>query len=98
VGWRPAGIRLPIAALGCCGGVAAVAFALRHLAAFPDHRVLIVAVEVPSLTFQHDDRSIDNLSASLVFGDGAAATVMGGGPSQDRLTVRGVASHLLPGS
>ena len=98
IGLRPDVIRLPITELGCSGGAAAVAFAHRHLAAFPDHRVLIVAVEVPSLTFQHDDRSIDNLTASLVFGDGAAATVMGGGLSQDRLTIRGVASHLLPGS
>lgn len=98
IGLRPDVIRLPITELGCSGGAAAVAFAHRHLAAFPDHRVLIVAVEVPSLTFQHDDRSIDNLTASLVFGDGAAATVMGGRPSQGRLTVRGVASHLLPGS
>ena len=98
IGLRPDVIRLPITELGCSGGGAAIAVAHRHLAAFPDHHVLIVAVELSSLTFQHGDRSIDNLTASLVFGDGAAATVMSGGASQDRLTVRGVASHLLPDS
>lgn len=98
IGLRPDVIRLPITELGCSGGAAAVAAAHRHLAAFPDHRVLVVAVEVSSLTFQHDDRSIDNLTASLVFGDGAAATVMGGGVAQSRLTVRGAASRLLPDS
>jgi len=98
IGLRPDVIRLPITELGCSGGAAAIAVAHRHLAAFPDHRVLVVAVELSSLTFQQDDRSIDNLTASLVFGDGAAATVMSGGLSHDRLTVRGVASHLLPDS
>jgi alkylresorcinol/alkylpyrone synthase len=98
MGLRSDVIRLPITELGCSGGAAAVAAAHRHLAAFPHHRVLVVAVEVSSLTFQHDDRSIDNLTASLVFGDGAAATVMGGDGTHSRLTVRGAASRLLPDS
>jgi len=98
MGLRSDVIRLPITELGCSGGAAAVAAAHRHLAAFPHHRVLVVAVEVSSLTFQHDDRSIDNLTASLVFGDGAAATVMGGDGAHSRLTVHGAASRLLPGS
>jgi len=96
IGLRSDVIRLPITELGCSGGAAAVAAAHRHLAAFPDHRVLVVAVEVSSLTFQHGDRSIDNLTASMVFGDGAAATVMGGDGARCRLTVRGAASRLLP--
>lgn len=96
IGLRSDVIRLPITELGCSGGAAAIAAAHRHLAAFSDHRVLVVAVEVSSLTFQHDDRSIDNLTAALVFGDGAAAAVMGGDGAHRRLTVRGAASRLLP--
>lgn len=95
VGLRPDVIRLPLTELGCSGGAAAIACAHRHLAAFPADRVLVVAVEVPSLTFQRDDRSVDNLAASLVFGDGAAAVVVGGGAGPG-LNVRGVASHLVP--
>ena len=98
MGLRSDVIRLPITELGCSGGAAAVAAGHRHLAAFPDHRVLIVAVEVASLTFQRGDRSIGNLTASLVFGDGAAAAVMGGAAAAAGLTVRGAASQLLPES
>jgi alkylresorcinol/alkylpyrone synthase len=97
IGLRPDVIRLPLTELGCSGGAAAVAAAHRHLAAFPDHRVLVVSVELPSLTFQRQDRSLDNLAASLVFGDGAVAAVMG--PAADGcLQVRGAAAHLVPES
>jgi alkylresorcinol/alkylpyrone synthase len=96
IGLRPDVTRLPLTELGCSGGAAAVAAAHRHLAAFPDDRVLVVAVELPSLTFQQADRSLGNLTASLVFGDGAAAAVLGGGASGRGLHVRGAASRLLP--
>ncbi len=96
IGLRPDVIRLPLTELGCSGGAAAIAAAHRHLAAYPGDRVLVVAVEVPSLTFRQEDRSLDNLTASLVFGDGAAATVLAGQGAG--LHVRGVATRLLPGS
>src|SRR5262249_59579560 len=51
-----------------------------------------------SAPYQHDVRSIDNPTAPLVFGDGAAAPVMGGAGAHSRLTVHGAASRLLPGS
>jgi alkylresorcinol/alkylpyrone synthase len=96
IGLRPDVTRLPLTELGCSGGAAAVAAAHRHLAAYPDDRVLVVAVELPTLTFRPDDRSLDNLTAAMVFGDGAAAAVMGTSPSG--LQVRGAASRLLPDS
>lgn len=101
IGLRPDVTRLPLTELGCSGGAAAIAAAHRHLLAFPADRVLVVAVEVPSLTFQRDDRSLDNLAAAMVFGDGAAAAVLGtsaGTGPRRRLQVRGAASRLLPDS
>jgi alkylresorcinol/alkylpyrone synthase len=100
IGLRPDVTRLPLTELGCSGGAAAVAVAHRHLAAFPDDRVLVVAVELPTLTFQRHDRSLDNLTAAMVFGDGAAAAVLGAEPSgtSGRLEVLGAASRLLPAS
>jgi alkylresorcinol/alkylpyrone synthase len=99
IGLRPDVTRLPLTELGCSGGSAAVAAAHRHLAAFPDDHVLVVAVEVPSLTFQREDRSLDNLTAAMVFGDGAAAAVLGAeGTASGHLQVRGAASRLLPAS
>jgi alkylresorcinol/alkylpyrone synthase len=99
IGLRPDVTRLPLTELGCSGGAAAVAAAHRHLAAFPRDHVLVVAVELPTLTFQQHDRSFDNLTAAMVFGDGAAAAVLGAEPSgTSRLQVRGASSRLLPAS
>ena len=93
LGLRPDVIRLPITELGCSAGAAGISAARRHLAGFPGQRVLVVAVEIPSLSFQEGDRSADNLTACLVFGDGAGAAVVGaGGP----LELVDTASHLVP--
>jgi len=93
LGLRPDAVRLPITELGCSAGAAAIAAAQRHLLAFPEQKVLVVAVEVPSLNFQQADASVDNLTASLVFGDGAGAAVLGSG---EGLQVLRTASHLIP--
>jgi alkylresorcinol/alkylpyrone synthase len=79
IGLRPDVARLPITELGCGGGVAGLARGLDYLRAYPQRGVLLFAVEIPSLTFQPDDRSVDNLVAAIVFADGAGAVVLRGG-------------------
>lgn len=99
LGLRPDVLRLPITELGCSAGAAAIAAAQRHLLAFPRHKVLALAVEVPSLNFQPTDKSIDNLTACLVFGDGAGAAVIGAtGESREGLRILRTGSHLVPGT
>ena len=99
LGLRRDAVRVPITELGCSGGAAAIAMARRHLAGYPDDTVLVVAVEVPSLSFHPDDSSPDNLTACLVFGDGAGAAVLGRPvPNRARLEVIRTASHLVPGT
>jgi predicted naringenin-chalcone synthase len=98
MGMRADIIRLPLTELGCSGGAAALAAAHRHLAAFPGSRVLVVAVELCSLSFRPDDRSLDNLTAAMVFGDGAAAAVLGGDGRHDGLHLIHAASRLVPNS
>jgi predicted naringenin-chalcone synthase len=100
LGLREDVVRLPITELGCSGGAAAISLGHRHLVAYPDQRVLVVAVELPSLTFQPADSSLDNLTASMVFGDGAAAAVMAAAPAVDSpgLKVEAVGSHLVGGT
>ncbi|MCB0196300.1 MAG: stilbene synthase [Anaerolineae bacterium] len=75
--------RLPIWGLGCAGGVAGMARAAELARSLPGRAVLLVAVELCSLTFQYNDRSKANLIATSLFGDGAAAAVLkttGSGP------------------
>ena len=88
--------RLPITELGCGAGVSGLARARDFLLAYPDRAVLLFAVELPSLTFQPQDRSIDNLTAALVFGDGAGAMVLDGAGASRGWTVEGCATRLVP--
>jgi len=70
--------RTPIFGLGCVAGAAGTARAADYLRAFPDDVALLVSVELCSLTFQRDDRSIANAVATGLFGDGSAAVVLSG--------------------
>ncbi|MFQ5505329.1 MAG: type III polyketide synthase [Planctomycetota bacterium] len=78
LGMKPGMRHLPITEQGCAAGAVALSQARDHLAAHPGHEVLVVAVELPSLTFQPDDRSATNVVASALFGDGAAAVLLDG--------------------
>lgn len=70
--------RIPIFGLGCVAGAAGVARAADYVRAFPDQVALLLSVELCSLTWQKDDCSTANLVASGLFGDGAAAVLVGG--------------------
>jgi alkylresorcinol/alkylpyrone synthase len=74
--------RTPIFGLGCVAGAAGLARAADYVRAFPDHTAIVLSVELCSLTLQRDDFSLANLIASGLFGDGAAAVVVGG-PQHD---------------
>jgi alkylresorcinol/alkylpyrone synthase len=76
--------RLPIFGLGCAGGVIGLARAATIAAAMPDKAVLLLVVELCSLTFRRGDRAKSNMVAAALFGDGAAAAVLrcdGEGPA-----------------
>lgn len=70
--------RLPIWGLGCAGGAAGLARAADWTRAHPDHVVLLVCVELCSLTFIGSDHSTRNLVGAALFGDGAAAAIVVG--------------------
>ena len=70
--------RTPIFGLGCVAGAAGVARTADYVRAFPDQVALLLSVELCSLTWQDDDQSMANLISCGLFGDGAAAVVIGG--------------------
>jgi alkylresorcinol/alkylpyrone synthase len=69
--------RVPMWGLGCSAGAAGIARAAEHARLYPDKLVLLVAVELPGLTFQRGDRSKSNLIFTALFGDGVAAVLLG---------------------
>jgi len=90
--------RTPLWGLGCAGGAAGLARARDLALADPRARVLLVAVELCSLTFRREDLDKRNLVASSLFGDGAAAAVVEGPRVERRKRARQrplalVASH-----
>jgi len=70
--------RVPMWGLGCAGGAAGLALARTLALGAPESRVLLVALELCSLTFQRADLDRRNLVAASLFADGAAAAVIRG--------------------
>jgi alkylresorcinol/alkylpyrone synthase len=70
--------RTPLWGLGCAGGVVGLARARDFALAHPGARVLVVALELCSLTFQHGDVTRRNIVAASLFADGAAAALVTG--------------------
>ena len=68
--------RTPIWGLGCAGGAAGLARARAFALSEPGTRVMLIAVELCTLTFQRNDLSKRNLVAASLFGDGAAAALV----------------------
>ena len=70
--------RTPIFGLGCVAGAAGIARAADYLAGHPKESVLLLSVELCSLTWQDDDQSLANLISTGLFADGAASVVLKG--------------------
>ena len=75
VGLRPDVKRVPLFGLGCVAGAAGIARLHDYLIGHPNDVGALISVELCSLTVQRDDRSVANLVASGLFGDGAGAVV-----------------------
>src|SRR5207237_1720112 len=71
--------RVPMFGLGCVAGAAGLARASDAVRAWPGQVAALLSVELCSLTLQADDLSVANIIASGLFGDGAAAVLIGGG-------------------
>lgn len=70
--------RIPLWGLGCAGGAAGLALARTLTLGAPESRVLVIALELCSLTFQRGDLDRRNVVAASLFSDGAAAIIVAG--------------------
>ncbi|PYC83190.1 type III polyketide synthase [Streptomyces tateyamensis] len=107
LGLRPDVKRVPVFGLGCVAGAAGLARLHDYLVGHPDEAALLLSVELCSLTLQRSDTSMQNLVASALFGDGAAAAVAvgsryGRAPDEDPASegphIVATRSHLFPGT
>jgi alkylresorcinol/alkylpyrone synthase len=91
--------RSPLFGLGCAGGAGALIRACDVLSACPTDRALVVSVELGSLIFSRQAQTATDLVGVALFGDGAAAALLGG----DDVTGEGIRiahtrSHLFKDS
>ncbi|MFC7686005.1 type III polyketide synthase [Ureibacillus sp. GCM10028918] len=70
--------RIPIWGLGCAGGAAGISRAFDYCLAHPEAKVLVVCVELCSLTFQPNDFSKSNLVGASLFADGVSCLLVCG--------------------
>lgn len=70
--------RIPIWGLGCAGGASGIARANEYCKAFPKANVLVLCVELCSLTFQKEDLTKSNLIGTSLFADGVACSLICG--------------------
>jgi len=68
--------RVPVFGLGCAGGVTGLSLAARLASARPGSVVLLVVVELCTLSCRPDSFTTANVVATALFGDGAAAAVL----------------------
>jgi alkylresorcinol/alkylpyrone synthase len=98
LGFRSDVRRLPITELGCVGGASALARARDFLLGLPDARVLVVAVELPSLSLRREDVSPATLVSTALFGDGAAAALLEARRRDRGVRILDTLSHIFPRS
>ncbi len=70
--------RVPLFGLGCLAGAAGISRAADYLRGHPTEAVILLSIELCSLTFQLDDLSTANFVSTGLFGDGAAAVLLVG--------------------
>jgi alkylresorcinol/alkylpyrone synthase len=88
--------RVPVFGLGCAGGVTGLSLAARLARAQPDKHVLLVVVELCTLAVRLDQASKANIVALALFGDGAAAAVIGAGGAEGLASIEDAVEHSWP--
>ncbi|MFE8702167.1 type III polyketide synthase [Cytobacillus sp. FJAT-54145] len=68
--------RIPLWGLGCAGGASGLSRAYEFCLAYPSAKVLVLSIELCSLTFQRNDRSKSNLIGTSLFADGVACALL----------------------
>jgi alkylresorcinol/alkylpyrone synthase len=97
LGLSPRALRTPVFGLGCAGGVSGLSLAARLAEARPGAPVLLVVVELCTLSVRPEEATKTNVVATALFGDGAAAAVLRAGEGEgEGRRVGAVGEHTWP--
>jgi alkylresorcinol/alkylpyrone synthase len=98
MGFSPNIRRTPITELGCVAGAVGLARAWEELHVYPDSNVLLLSVELPTLTFQPNDDRAAQIISSMIFTDGAAAVILSNRPARPSPRLLGRRMYTMPGT
>ncbi|MEU6275196.1 3-oxoacyl-[acyl-carrier-protein] synthase III C-terminal domain-containing protein [Streptomyces populi] len=90
--------RLPIAQVGCAGGVFGLIRAMELVAAHPDATVLVVCSDAFSHYLHHDDSALDGMILKGLIGDAAGACVVRAEAEGPHMELIASWEYLEPGS
>jgi alkylresorcinol/alkylpyrone synthase len=90
--------RSPLFGLGCAGGAGALVRACDVLRQAPGERALVISLEICSLVFSTRAKTATDVVGVALFGDGAAAVLLGGDDhaADESVTVAQTATRLFP--
>jgi predicted naringenin-chalcone synthase len=101
LGLRPDVSRIALTTMACAGGTQGLIRAVDMVTARPGATVLVVASEVISAVYNHQDTDVEHMIYKALFGDSAAAVLVTSEPLGPGLRVDGpedTYEHVLPGS
>ncbi|WP_399920869.1 3-oxoacyl-[acyl-carrier-protein] synthase III C-terminal domain-containing protein [Streptomyces kanamyceticus] len=98
LGLRPTVCRVALTTVACAGGIQALIRAADLVTARPGHKVLVVAAEVLSTSYNHTVDTIESMIYKALFADAAAAAVVTSAPSGPGLVIEDTFEYTLPGS
>lgn len=98
--------RIPIWGLGCAGGASGLSRAYEYCRAYPQAKVIVLSVELCSLTFQKNDLSKSNIIGTSLFSDGVSCILVCGDQvaaenfsnQAHHFSIQGTQSTLMPDS
>jgi alkylresorcinol/alkylpyrone synthase len=100
LGLRSDVMRVPMFGLGCAGGLSGLSvgarLAARSAGAESGAKVLVVAVELCTLSFRRDTFTKANVVATALFADGAAAAVLVPAVGGSAVTLTAGCQHMWP--
>jgi alkylresorcinol/alkylpyrone synthase len=96
MGFRSDVERVPVFGLGCAGGVTGLGLAARLAQSRPGSVVLLVAVELCSVAFRLDKLTKENIVATALFADGAAACILRSGAMDGLAQIEASGTHTWP--